>query len=387
MDFALSPEEQRFQNEVREVLAREIIPEVVEEHYRLVECHGPYARELMKKLGARGWLTPTWPREHGGLGGTNMQRLIVYDELGYRGGPIFFIGASIAGPCIMLFGTEEQKRYYLPLIARGELEFALGYTEPQAGSDIASLEIRAVEEGDYFVLNGQKMFNTFCHCAEYHWLGVRTSTEGPKHKGMSLLIVDLSSPGITIRPLWTMDGMRTNEVFYDNVKVPKKNLVGEKNRGFYHILAALDLERLYISGDLHRRFENLLGFVKTVARDGQPLAKDPLIRQRMAQMAIELDVVRLLSYRTAWMLDRRKSPTSEAAMLKLYISELTQKISVVGLQVMRQCAQLAEDLFPTSEVAADMSRLYLEGLRRTIGVGTSEIQRNVIAIRGLGLPR
>jgi hypothetical protein len=385
MNFTLSPEDFLFQKEVKEFLAKEVTPEVIEEHHRLKACLGPHARQLMRKLGARGWLTPTWPKEYGGLAKSNVQRLIVNDELGHLGSQSIFLGAATIGPCLLHHGTKEQKEEYLPQIARGEIEFALGYTEPEAGSDVASLEIKAVDNGDHFIVNGQKMFNTFCHCAEYHWLAARTSSEGHGRDGISLFIVDLASPGITLRPLWTMDGERTNEVFYDDVRVPKKNLVGEKNRGFYHMVTALNYERLFPTGYLHRMFNTIMEYVKTARRDGQPLSSDPLVRQRMAQLAIELEIVRLLSYQAAWMLDERILPTRESSTLKLFMSELMHRIAAVGHQTVRLYGQLGLDS-ELCELGGELNDFYFYGIRRTIAAGSSEIQRNIIAIRGLGLP-
>ena len=239
MNFRFSPDEERFRQEVRAFLDKEVTEGVLQE-IDSGQGFGPHSWELLRKLGAKGWLTPSWPKEYGGLGLSHIYRFIIQEELDYYGG--LFIGrstgASIAGPTILLYGSEEQKKEYLPRIARGEIEFALGYTEPQAGSDLAALEIRAVEDGEDYVMNGQKCFNTRSHFAQYHWLAARTDPNAPRHRGISLFIVDLSSPGITIRPMWTVGGTRTNEVFYDSVRVPKGNLVGEKNRGFYHIATA-----------------------------------------------------------------------------------------------------------------------------------------------------
>jgi len=387
MDFSLTPEEEQFKKEVQIVVGELATPEAVEEARRLKDCpSGTHAFEIRRALGSRGWLTPTWPKKYGGLDGTNVQRLMVYDEMGLRGLQTVHVGTTMVGPILLMFGTEEQKEEYLPRIARGEIEFALGYTEPQAGSDMASLDIRAVEKDDHFVLNGQKAFNTGCHFADYHWLGVRTSTEGPKHKGISLLIVDLSSPGITIRPLWTMDGERTNEVFYDDVIVPQKNLVGEKDRGFYHIMTAMDFERLFPTGFMQRHFNKVHEFARTTYQDGKPLIENALIGHRIAEMATEMEILRLMSYRTSWMLDHDIVPTREASILKLFMFEFMRKLAVAGLQMAKLYGQLAEGA-SLCEFGGAMGDLYMNSIRRNITAGSSEIQRNVIATRGLGLPR
>ncbi|MCK4722459.1 MAG: acyl-CoA dehydrogenase family protein, partial [Dehalococcoidia bacterium] len=259
MDFGFTPEEEKLRQEVRAFLQKEVTLEVIAETVEYGGGAGPvFGRKVIQKMGARGWLCPTWPTEYGGLNSSEMVGFIIRDEMTYAGAPMALVGATMAGPTILRFASDELKKEFLPRIARGEIEMALGYTEPQAGSDLAALEIRAEDKaeveaddkGDYFLLNGQKMFNTHAHFADYHWLGARTETDPAvrKHRGISLMVVDLKSPGISIRNMTTIAGWKTNEVFYDNVKVPRKNLVGEKNRGFYYILTALDFERMFPVG-------------------------------------------------------------------------------------------------------------------------------------------
>ena len=386
MDFSFTPEQKAFKEEVRQFLQKEVTEEVTKELE--TNAFGASCWTLIQKLGARGWLTPTWPKKYGGLEASNIYRYIITNELAYYRGPYGLVGAGMAGPVIHLFGTDEQKDNYLPRIARGEIEFALGYTEPQAGSDLAALEIRAVESDDYYVINGQKCFNSASHYAQYHWLGARTSTTGPKHKGISLFIVPLDCPGITIRPMWCMDGMRTNEVFYDDVRVPKKNLVGQENRGFYHILTALDFERIFPIGGLQRLFEELCEFVKETKQDAstKSLSQDPIIRQKIAQIKIEIEVAQLLAYRVVWMLDNGIVANYEASMLKLYYSELNQRLAATGLEIIGPFGSLARNS-QRAKLQGWFPASYMDGLRRTIIAGTSEVQRNVIATRGLGLPR
>lgn len=385
MDFAFTPEEEAFRQEVRRFLEKELTPEVVEE----VESGmglGPHARQFLRKMGAKGWLCPSWPRQYGGLGGTYVQRFIIKEEVAYYGGPHTLVGVDMAGPTILLFGSEELKQEYLPRIAGGEVEFALGYTEPQAGSDLAALEIRAVEEGDYFVMNGQKMFNTACHYAEYHWLGARTDPTVAKHRGISLFVVDLNTPGITIRPLWTMAGWRTNEVFYDNVKVPKKNLVGEKNRGWYHIATALDFERTYTVGQMRRLFEKLVQYCRQTKHNGEALSKNPLVRHKLAELAIEIEIAYLFACRIAWMLNSGTVPNYEAAMVKAFGSELEQRLANAGTQILGLYGQLQSGS-KWVPLGGSMEYRYRETVRSTITRGTSEVMRNIVALRGLGLPR
>ncbi|MBL7212066.1 MAG: acyl-CoA dehydrogenase family protein [Desulfobacteraceae bacterium] len=387
MDFGFKKEESELIEEVREFIEQKITSELVEETHQLGAIYGgAEAREFIKKLGARGWLTPAWPRDYGGLDSSEMVTYIIRDEMAYAGLPLYFVAAYNAGPMILRDGSEEMKREFLPPIARGEIEFALGYTEPQAGSDLAALNIRAEDRGDHFLLNGQKMFNTSTHVADYHWLAARTNFDGPKHKGISLMVVDLKSPGITIRPLITMAGWRTNEVYYDDVVVPKKNMMGEKNRGFYYLMGALDFERMFAPSAYKRLFEEIVDYARETVFNGRPLSKDPLIRQKLAQMAIELEVSKLLYYQLAYILDREKIPNYQASMEKMFATEVAQRICNTGMEVLGLYGQLKKG-DPRAPLAGKLEFFYRSSVVETIYAGTSEIQRNIIAERGLGLPR
>ncbi|MFH1090091.1 MAG: acyl-CoA dehydrogenase family protein, partial [Pseudomonadota bacterium] len=327
-----------------------------------------------------------WPLEYHGLGLSEMVTYMIRDELAYSGLPLYFVGAYMAGPIIMRQGSQEMKNDFLPRIARWEIEFALGYTEPQAGSDLAALNIRAEDKGDYFLVNGQKTFNTHSHVADYHWLAARTDFEAARHRGVSLMIVDLKSPGVTIRPLITMAGWRTNEVYYDEVKVPKKNLVGEKNRGFYYVMEALDFERMFPPRAYQKLFEEIIDYAKETIVDGRPLSKDPLIRQKLAQIAIEMEASKLLYYQLPYMLDQHKIPNYQSSMEKMFATELSQKIAGTGMEILGLYSQLkAGD--KRAPLAGRVEHYYRESVVETIYAGTSEIQRNIIADRGLNLPR
>ena len=342
--------------------------------------------EFIRKLCARGWLTITWPKEYGGLDGDHVQMLIVLNELDWHNVLLIHAGARMAGPTILLFGIEEQKKEYLPRISRGEIEFTLGYTEPNAGSDLAALETRAVEVDSYYVINGQKLYSSSAHYADYIWLAARTDPSAPRHQGVSLFIVDIKSPGITIRPLWCMGGYRTNAIYFDDVYVPKKDLVGQKNRGFYYIARALDFERMFPTAHLQRALDDLIYYVKATRRTGKALAEDTLVRQKMAEMAADIQVAHLLGFRVAWQLTNGIVPSYESSMLKVYVTELRQRLAKAGLQVLG----LYGHLRPSSKLVqlhGNIAQMYFDGFRDTIGGGTSEIQRNIIATRGLQLPR
>lgn len=387
MEFEYGPEEKKFQEEVREFFRNEPKTEEARAEIESGQGFGPAMWEILRKMGERGWLTPTWPKKYGGLELPDIYRYIVYEEMDYWVGVGNLVAAGMAGPVILRHGSEELKEEFLPRIARGEIEFALGYTEPNAGSDLASIEIRAEDKGDYFLLNGQKMFNTACHYAQYHWLIVRTDPHAtPKHRGISFLIVDLSLPGITIKPLWTMGGFRTNEVFYEDVKVPKKYLVGEKNRGFYYLMEALDHERIYTFSGLRRMFEDIVEFAKETGR-----GKDPYVRRRLAELKTKLEVGSLLTLKIPWVLDQGKTPNYEGAVSKILHSELYQEIVDIGIKIMGLYGGLKEDSkwAPLRKrlIKGGLERLYRHAPMDIVTRGTPEIMRNIIAMRGLGLPR
>src|SRR4030042_626027 len=238
MDFELTQEQKAFQKEIREFLDKECNENVVAEVLSMLG-EGPYSKELLRKMGAKKFLTPTWPEKYGGRGMGHMAETIKVDEINSHHAPFPLDGVEI-GNSLLIVGNEEQKNRFLPGIAKGEIEFALGYSEPDAGSDVASVQLRSVDNGDHFVLNGQKIYNTEAHFSDYHWLLTKSDPDAvKKHRGLTLLIVDLKSPGITITPLITMAGLRTNEVFYEDVKVPKANMVGEKNGGWAVLMSAL----------------------------------------------------------------------------------------------------------------------------------------------------
>ena len=386
MDFQFSPEEQEVINNVRAFIREESTPEMLEESLSIGHCYGgKLGRKFIQKFASHGWLCPNWPKEYGGLGASAMLTFAIREEMAYGAVPSGFVAAHMAGPTIMHVGSEEMKKEWLLPIARGEVEFALGYTEPQAGSDLSNVSLRAVDEGDHFVLNGQKTFNTHTHVADYHWLACRTDPDAKRHKGMSMMIVDLKSPGIDIRPMITMAGWQTNEVYYDNVIVPKKNLVGEKNKGFYYLMAALDFERMFPLGNYRRLFEQIVEYTKETEVNGRPLSKDPLVRQKLARLRAELEASNLLFFSLAHILDKGQIPNYQTSMQKIYSTEMAQRISRTGMEILGLHGQLKRDS-KYAALAGRVEHMYRWCVVESIYAGTNEIQRNIIAIRGLELP-
>jgi alkylation response protein AidB-like acyl-CoA dehydrogenase len=326
----------------------------------------------------------TWPHEYGGGGRTYVERAIVTEELLRAGAPTaaHWVGDRQIGPALLAHGTEDQKREFLPRIVRGELVFCLGMSEPGAGSDLASLKTRAVDDGDAFVVDGQKVWTSFAHVADYCYLVARTNPEAPRHRGLSELLVDMRLPGITVRPLVDMTGEHHfNEVFFDGVRVPKTALIGERDRGWFQIASQLDYERAGIERLLSYAplFRDLETYIRESGR-----AKDPLIRQELARFRGELLVGRLLIYRIAWKLSQGIAPTAETALAKLFGTELEQRIARFAGRVLGPYGALESGAAP---LGGRVARAILNAPGLTIRGGTVEILRNIVAQRGLELPR
>jgi alkylation response protein AidB-like acyl-CoA dehydrogenase len=391
MDFGYTEEEEKFREKLCQFLDKELTEDIARQNWE-DKGVGPEAREFSRKLAAGGFLGLSWPKEYGGQGIAPTYDFILLDELGKRWGahvPLD-VGYTMVGPTILRRGSEELKKEFLPKIIGGEIEFCLGYTEPNAGSDLASMQMKAVDEDDFFIINGQKTFNTECHYSEYHWLAARTdsSPDIPKHKGISLFIVDMDSPGITVRPLMTMSGEKTNEVYYDEVRVPRERMIGEKNKGFYYMMEALGSERnqVFIPGRLIPILNELVQYAKETDHNGRPLSEDPVIRDKLAQAAIELEVAGVLADHSRWLESNELPMTYEPEITKVFTSELEQRLVDIGLQLLGPYCPLTENS-KWVPLRGRISWYYLHSFMTTIGAGTSEVGRNVIAQRGLGLPR
>jgi alkylation response protein AidB-like acyl-CoA dehydrogenase len=385
-------EQKKFRKEVGEWLDKNISPELIKGTNELrVTAYIPGQHEFAIKLGTKGWLVPEWPKEYGGAGLPAGYRSIVAEEISTRVlfGPGFLGGLTggVGGPVIMEHGTPEQKKEWLPKIAAG-VQFALGYTEPNAGTDLAGLVLRATPDGDDYIVNGQKMFSTGAHFASYHWLLIRTNPERPKHKGLSILIADLHAPGVTITQMTTIAGERTNEVFYDNVRVPKKNRIGPEGEGWTITRTALVAER----GDLGTfpwpriLVNELIQYAKETKRNGKPLSEDPLVRQNLAQLATEVNILRLFNYRTSWMMEKGLDVSWAAPYSKVYESELSQRIANLGMNIMGQYGQL-EPGSKYAQLKGNIELAYRAMVVRSFGGGSNAMLRSIMATRGMGLPR
>ena len=400
MDFRDSPREAAFRQEVRDFIQREVPSELTHRHSDWglwAGGAGFFARGLdavaawRRKLATRGWVAPAWPKEFGGAGLTVMEQFIFSEEMALARAPLVGgIGVGWAGPTIILFGSEEQKREHLEPILRGETVWCQGFSEPEAGSDLASLKTRAVRDGDDYLITGQKIWASGAHAADWMILLARTDPDAPKHKGISYFLLDMTSPGITIRPLVNMlDSHEFNEVFLDSVRVPRRNLLGEENRGWYVAAATLDFERSGVANAVRHQLivDQLLEYARQRQSGGQSMVeRNPQVRLELADRYLETQVLRMMGYMVVSIQSRGQVPNIEASVAKLYVSELDQRIAATGMRLLGQYGQL--DYGPRwTPLDGRVCRMYMHATASTIGGGTSEIQRNIIAMRGLSLPR
>jgi len=392
MEFRFTPEQEVLRQQLREFFKQEL-PD--DRQLGEVEVDGEeewqFVRDFQKKLASRGWLVPHWPKQYGGADLGIMEQVIMREETAYHRAPLLEIfGVNMLGPVLMMFGSEEQKREYLPGIASAEVTWCQGYSEPAAGSDLASLQTRAVRDGDDYVINGQKIWTTNAHRAEWMFMLARTDPEAPKHKGISFLIVPMSSPGITVQPLINMTGRHGfNEVFFEDVRVSAKGLVGEENRGWYVGAALLDFERSSIGNAAasRRSLDELVQYCREGSGNGRPLIAETVVRNRLAEIAIETEMGRFLSYRVASIQARGEVPNMEASVAKVYSSELSQRLASTGVEIMGLYGQVRPESKKWARLRGEFAMSYMMTLGISIAGGTSEIQRNIIAQRGLGLPR
>lgn len=342
-------------------------------------------RAFQKRMAERGWLTLAWPKEWGGQAADYMTQLVFNEEMAYWGAPNPGIGVDRVGPTLILHGTGEQKARYLPGIASAGAMWCQGFTEPGSGSDLASLQTKATLDGDSWLINGQKMFTSLAHVADYCVLLARTDPDAPKHRGIGYFLLDMKSPGITVRPLHDVLGNHTfNEVFLEDVRIPRECLVGEPNRGWYLAATTLDFERSGIHRMIggQRPFEELVRFVS----ESPQMPARTSVRHQLAEVAIGFQVGRMLAYRVAAIQQAGGIPNVEASVSKLFGSELTQRVANMGIGVLGLAGQLRPGS-PYAPLAGRFERMYLNGIQATVGAGTSEVQRNIVATRGLGMPR
>jgi len=383
MDFGFTEEQNKFRQEVRNFLEEEI-----EKGYWEPTCDSwiqGFDPEFTKRVAQRGWIGLTWPKQYGGQGLSYIDRLILTEEMLRYGAPAachWFADRQIGGS-IVTYGTDEQKRELLPKIIRGEAFIGLGMSETEAGCDLASLQTRAIEDGDDYIINGQKTWTSGGSFVNYFYLLARTDPEAPKHRGISEFIIPADLPGINRIPMIDITGTEAwNDVFFDGVRVPKKCLIGEKNRGFLQALQQLDYERSGMERLMgnYPLFDAIIQFTKE-----NKLSQESVIRNKLAQLRIEFEVGRLLIYRVALVMDEGRAPNREAAMSKAYSTAFEQRLAKAAMEVLGPYGQLVSDskLAPVRGLAVHS---YLASKGYSLQAGTSEILKNILATRGLGLP-
>ena len=399
MDFTLDEASKKLQADIAEFAKKEL-PEgfirsiSIEQEYQDFE----FEMAMSKKLAQRGWLTMSWPKEYGGGGAGYFEQTVYEMETHYHYIPGVWMGVSgiqWVGPVLMSIGTEEQKKKYIPMIASGEKDgvWCTGYSEPNAGSDLANLQTRAVRTGDRYIINGQKVWTSKAHHARWCWLLARTvPMTQKKHHGLSLIIVDMRSPGITVRPILNFYGKHHfNEVFFDNVEVPAANLVGTENRGWYHLMEALVHERRSfapcIYGSSKRVVEELVECVRNTKHEGKPLSQNISVRNQLASIAIDLESLKLFAFQITWLVAQGGMPIYEASRNKLLADHLGQRIALTGAEILGAYSQIDPDAKLLARFNGDIQGWHLGFPGGQIAAGTSEVEKSVIAQFKLGLPK
>jgi len=390
MDFAFSPEEESFRNQVAEFLEKEVPREYRQKRLTFFDMSAQHDwikvhRRMAEKMGEKGWLSIHWPKEYGGRGVSPFYRLILREELARYHSPGYdSIGVGIVAPALLLKGSDEQKKRHLPGIASGKVMWCETLSEPNYGSDLAAIEVFAKEEADCFTVNGQKIWTTNAHFADWNALIARTDREAsPNYRGLTFFLVDMKTPGITVNPVINIAGHHEfNEIFFEDVRIPKENIVGGLNKGWYVVMSLLDYERT--TDTVYAIAATYLGDLEEYARENTLL--NPVMEHRFSQLKAECEIARLLHYRVAWMQGKGMVPNHESAMSKMFSFELHQRISEFGMEVAGQYSQLTGE----SAIAPMFGRIpscYFRSFGYSLEQGTSEIDRDVIAQRGLGLPR
>jgi alkylation response protein AidB-like acyl-CoA dehydrogenase len=385
VDFAFTDEEEEFRAELAAFLDAEV-PDWWRGMFVDDDRAMPFTREMCRKLADRGWLTLTWPPEHGGAGADAWKQTIVREEMWAREEPRGpqYMNLSYIGPLIMRFGTPEQQRRFLPPMARGEVVWTQGFSEPDAGSDLAALRTVAVVRDDHYVVRGDKIWSSYADApADWCLLLARTNREAPKHQGISVLLVDMTTPGITVRPVGTMAGPHEfNQILLDDVVVPRDCLLGEQDRGWEVVTTGLTFERVGIAryARARRILDLLVDYANATGRTG-----DPHLRDQLADLRARYEAARLLNYRAVSMMAAGDVPAAEASIARMHGTQLEQAVGHVGLELLGPAGQLrAGDEW--APLRGEIHRQWLRNIPTTIAGGTLEVQKNIVARQGLGLP-
>ncbi len=385
MHLAYSPEQEALRQELRLYFKDLMTPEV-EAEVAQGETGGPACLEAVRKMGRDGWLGIGWPEEYGGQGRTDVEQFIFFNEAWRVGAPIPFLSINTVGRTIMEYGSEEQKQFFLPKILAGELHFAIGYTEPNAGTDLASLTTRAVKDGEEWVINGQKIFTSLASYADYIWLAARTDPDAPKHKGISVFLVPTSDPGFTYSKIGTMVNASTFNTFYDDVRVGEDAVVYGVNRGWDLIINQLNYERVSLGppGMVERAFEEVIAWTQeTKLPDGRRVADQEWVQLNLARVHARLEFVKLINWKVA---ASGGANVADASATKVFATEFYTEAYRLLMEVLGPSSYLTRGS-PGAALAGRLERSFQGTLILTFGGGVNEVQRDLIALFGAGLPR
>ncbi len=388
MDLRLTPGQEAFRDDVRSYFAEVMTPELRAAYLRDELSVEDY-RALVRRLGNDGWLCPSWPEEYGGRGLTAVEQFLFYDETQRLKVPVPFLSTNTVGPTIMAFGSDEQKREILPRILTGDALFAIGYSEPGAGTDLASLTTRAVRDGDDWVINGQKIWTSLIHVADYVWLACRTDPDAPKHKGISVIMVPTDSDGFSWTRIRTIGGGLTSATYYEDVRVPAENLVGPEHGGWRLMTSQLNNERVALasSGVIVRYLDEVTAWAqRTKLADGTRVVDQPWVQRNLALVRAKVEALRLLNWKVAWGVTQEALAPEDASMMKVFGSEFYIEAYRLLMEVVGPSSLVASGS-PGAVLAGDLEDEVRRAVILTFGGGTNEIQRDIIASIGLGMPR
>ena len=390
MHIDFTPEQALLRQQIRDYYRELFTPELRAafdaEHE---EMGGPVFREIVGQMGRDGWLGIGWPKEYGGQGRTAIEQFIFWDETYRANAPLNIIPVNTIGPTLMRHGSEEQKAEMLPKILRGELFFGVGYTEPQAGTDLASLQTRAVRDGDEYLINGQKVFTTHAHDCDYIWLAARTDPEAPKHKGISIILVPTHSEGFSVTPIYTLGRERTNATYYKDVRVPLSNLVGPENGGWGLITSQLNHERITLAtpGFAESMLDEVWQWAsRTRCEEGGTMLEQQWVQIQLARVQAKLKALQVLNWRSAWSLSEGHPNLAEASGLKVMGTEFFVEAYNLLLEI-TSAAGIAVEGQPGCLFGGRLEAAYRSATTLTFGGGVNEVQRDIVAMAGLGLPR
>jgi alkylation response protein AidB-like acyl-CoA dehydrogenase len=388
MEIGYTEQHEALRHELREYYDKLLTPEVTEQLHR-GHGIGPDMRRVVKQMATDGWLGIGWPKEWGGQGKGPIEQFIFFDESMRAGAPVPMLTINTVGPTLMDYGTQEQKEFFLPKILAGDIHFCIGYTEPESGTDLASLQTRAVRDGDEYVINGQKIYTSLAGDADYIWLATRTDPEASKHKGISMFVVPMDTPGIKVVPMHLLGDHNINYTFYEDVRVPAANLVGGENQGWSLITNQLNHERVTLcsSGIIERAMTDVRAWAQsTKLADGRRVIDQEWVQVHLARIYARLEFLKLINWKVAWTATQGRLDVADASTIKVFGTEFYLEAFKLMMEIVGQAGYLTKGT-PEAVLAGRLEMYARSLVILTFGGGTNEIQRDLIAIFGLGMPR